>query len=75
MLGCSTQVFGLTSLRTCILSTDDDSVPATVHQLVSTFSSDPSLNAFAQLCCDLSWDSRQVVAFQLNHFYTIIYEV
>ncbi|KAL1825219.1 hypothetical protein ACET3Z_011997 [Daucus carota] len=58
------KVFGLTSLRTCILSTDDDSVPATVHQLVSTFSSDPSLNAFAQLCCDLSWDSRSEADFQ-----------
>ncbi|OVA02727.1 Anaphase-promoting complex subunit 1 [Macleaya cordata] len=35
-----------------------------VDQLVSTFSSDPSLIAFAQLCCDPSWNSRSDVDFQ-----------
>ncbi|KAF5179421.1 Anaphase-promoting complex subunit, partial [Thalictrum thalictroides] len=30
-----------------------------VDQLVATFLSDPSLIAFAQLCCDPSWDSRK----------------
>nr|VDC78379.1 unnamed protein product [Brassica rapa] len=33
---------------------DSDSV----DHLVSTFSSDPSLIAFAQLCCDKSWNDR-----------------
>ncbi|KAI8540111.1 hypothetical protein RHMOL_Rhmol09G0236700 [Rhododendron molle] len=56
------KVFGLTSLRSCTPSTND-SVGAgavTIDQLVSTFSSDPSLIAFAQLCCDPSWNSRRV---------------
>lgn len=35
-----------------------------VDQLVSTFSSDPSLIAFAQLCCDASWNSRSDGDFQ-----------
>ncbi|XP_074308133.1 anaphase-promoting complex subunit 1 isoform X2 [Silene latifolia] len=35
-----------------------------VAQLVSTFSSDPSLIAFAQLCCDSSWNNRSDVDFQ-----------
>ncbi|KAK4776978.1 hypothetical protein SAY86_005666 [Trapa natans] len=35
-----------------------------IDQLVSTFSSDPSLIAFAQLCCDPSWNSRSDIDFQ-----------
>lgn len=52
------QVFSLTSDP----STNDKSGlgSVAVDQLVSTFSSDPSLIAFAQLCCDPSWNSRQV---------------
>ncbi|KAL0382140.1 UNVERIFIED_CONTAM: Anaphase-promoting complex subunit [Sesamum calycinum] len=37
----------------------------TVEQLVSTFSSDPSLIAFAQLFCDSSWSSRQEFCLQV----------
>ncbi|KAL2248926.1 UNVERIFIED_CONTAM: Anaphase-promoting complex subunit 1 [Sesamum indicum] len=37
----------------------------TVDQLVSTFSSDPSLIAFAQLFCDSSWSSRQEFCLQV----------
>ncbi|KAJ0233773.1 Anaphase-promoting complex subunit 1 [Hirschfeldia incana] len=54
------KVFGLRSL--------DESNPLannhreldsdSVDHLVSTFSSDPSLIAFAQLCCDKSWNDR-----------------
>ncbi|CAK9173534.1 unnamed protein product [Ilex paraguariensis] len=51
------KVFSLKSFRAC---SPNDCIGATVEQLVSTFSSDPSLNAFAQLCCDPSWNSRQV---------------
>ncbi|KAL0341266.1 UNVERIFIED_CONTAM: Anaphase-promoting complex subunit [Sesamum radiatum] len=40
----------------------------TVEQLVSTFSSDPSLIAFAQLFCDSSWSSRQVLLLLLCLF-------
>ncbi|KAG5528374.1 hypothetical protein RHGRI_029146 [Rhododendron griersonianum] len=56
------KVFGLTSLRACTPSTNDcvGAGAVTIDQLVSTFSSDPSLIAFAQLCCDPSWNSRQV---------------
>ncbi|KAH9702573.1 Anaphase-promoting complex subunit 1 [Citrus sinensis] len=52
------KVFSLTSDP----STNDKSGlgSVAVDQLVSTFSSDPSLIAFAQLCCDPSWNSRQV---------------
>ncbi|KAJ9683860.1 hypothetical protein PVL29_016384 [Vitis rotundifolia] len=60
------KVFGLTSLRTSGSSTSDHSGPGsvTVDQLVSTFSSDPSLIAFAQLCCDPSWNGRSDADFQ-----------
>ncbi|RVW42311.1 Anaphase-promoting complex subunit 1 [Vitis vinifera] len=60
------KVFGLTSLRTSGSSTSDQSGPGsvTVDQLVSTFSSDPSLIAFAQLCCDPSWNGRSDADFQ-----------
>ncbi|ESQ40468.1 hypothetical protein EUTSA_v10012420mg [Eutrema salsugineum] len=53
-------VFGLRTL-------DEDNMLANSHReldsdsvdhLVSTFSSDPSLIAFAQLCCDKSWNDR-----------------
>ncbi|KAF3433403.1 hypothetical protein FNV43_RR24505 [Rhamnella rubrinervis] len=56
------KVFGLTSLRAYDRCTHDGSGPGsiTVDQLVGTFSSDPSLIAFAQFCCDPSWKSRQV---------------
>ncbi|EOA21984.1 hypothetical protein CARUB_v10002491mg [Capsella rubella] len=37
-----------------------------VDHLVSTFSSDPSLIAFAQLCCDKSWDNKYQVALAYN---------
>lgn len=58
--------FGLTSLRDCTKSNDDQNGPSsvTVDQLVSTFSSDPSLIAFAQLCCDPSWNMRSDADFQ-----------
>ncbi|XP_057979662.1 anaphase-promoting complex subunit 1 isoform X2 [Malania oleifera] len=60
------KVFGLTSLKACTRSTNGHSGlgSGTVDQLVSTFSSDPSLIAFAQLCCDHSWDSRSDIDFQ-----------
>ncbi|XP_077233026.1 E3 ubiquitin ligase isoform X2 [Tasmannia lanceolata] len=35
-----------------------------VDQLISTFSADPSLIAFAQLCCDSSWCNRSDVDFK-----------
>ncbi|KAG8390120.1 hypothetical protein BUALT_Bualt01G0050500 [Buddleja alternifolia] len=44
-------------------STDECSGAVTVDQLVSTFSSDPSLIAFARLFCDSSWSNRQVLLF------------
>ncbi|XP_052185110.1 anaphase-promoting complex subunit 1 [Diospyros lotus] len=60
------KVFGLRSMRACIPSTDNclRAGSVTVDQLVSTFSSDPSLIAFAQLCCDPSWNSRSDADFQ-----------
>ncbi|XP_059457851.1 anaphase-promoting complex subunit 1 [Corylus avellana] len=60
------KVFGLTSSTACDPSTVHCNGPSsvTVDQLVSTFSSDPSLIAFAQLCCDPSWNSRTDVDFQ-----------
>lgn len=60
------KVFGLTSLRACTPSTNDcvGAGAVTIDQLVSTFSSDPSLIAFAQLCCDPSWNSRSDSDFQ-----------
>ncbi|KAM7271463.1 hypothetical protein ACFE04_030677 [Oxalis oulophora] len=60
------KVFGLKSLRASDSNSDGQSGPGsvTVDQLVSTFSSDPSLIAFAQLCCNPSWNSRSDVDFQ-----------
>nr|POE46089.1 anaphase-promoting complex subunit 1 [Quercus suber] len=60
------KVFGLTSSTAFDPSISSGSGPGsiTVDQLVSTFSSDPSLIAFAQLCCDPSWNSRSDVDFQ-----------
>lgn len=56
------QVFGSTNLCAYDASTYNSKGPssATVDQLVGTFSSDPSLIAFAQLCCDPSWNNGQV---------------
>ncbi|PON86586.1 Anaphase-promoting complex subunit [Trema orientale] len=60
------KVFGLTSLKARDPCSDGCSGPGsvTVDQVVSTFSSDPSLIAFAQLCRDPSWNSRTDVEFQ-----------
>ncbi|KAL0003395.1 hypothetical protein SO802_017176 [Lithocarpus litseifolius] len=60
------KVFGMTSSTAFDPSISSGSGPGsiTVDQLVSTFSSDPSLIAFAQLCCDPSWNSRSDVDFQ-----------
>ncbi|KAL5540564.1 hypothetical protein UlMin_045257, partial [Ulmus minor] len=59
------QVLGLTNLKACNPCTDGDSGPGsvTIDQLVGTFSSDPSLIAFAQLCSDPTWNSRSDVDF------------
>lgn len=56
------KVFGLTKHRCGDTSNGPGS--ATVDQLVSTFSSDPSLIAFAQLFCDPSWNSKSDLVFQ-----------
>ncbi|KAF8397264.1 hypothetical protein HHK36_016174 [Tetracentron sinense] len=55
------KVCDLTSLRSCTASICGNNEPGSfkVDQLVSTFSCDPSLIAFAQLCCDPSWNCRQ----------------
>ncbi|KAG6765462.1 hypothetical protein POTOM_029505 [Populus tomentosa] len=60
------KVFGLTNIKVGDPSTSDHSGPGsvTVDQLVSAFSSDPSLIAFAQLCCDPSWNCKSDVEFQ-----------
>ncbi|TKY56880.1 Anaphase-promoting complex subunit 1 [Spatholobus suberectus] len=60
------KVFGLTSLKASDTVTDirSGSGSITVDQLVGTFSSDPSLIAFAQLCCDPSWYNRSDVDFK-----------
>ncbi|KAE8663967.1 Anaphase-promoting complex subunit 1 [Hibiscus syriacus] len=65
-LGCQSllsramhKVFDSTSLR----AGNDGPTAVTVDQLVSTFSSDPSLIVFAQLFCDLSWNSKSDVDF------------
>ncbi|XP_038722804.1 anaphase-promoting complex subunit 1 [Tripterygium wilfordii] len=60
------KVSGLTSLKACDTSINCPCGPGsvTVDQLVSTFSSDPSLIAFAQLCCNPSWSNRSDVDFQ-----------
>ncbi|KAK7300514.1 hypothetical protein RJT34_11360 [Clitoria ternatea] len=54
--GRNLKVFGLTILKASNTITDirSGSGSVTVDQLVSTFSSDPSLIAFARLCCDPS---------------------
>ncbi|GAA0138654.1 hypothetical protein LIER_00357 [Lithospermum erythrorhizon] len=53
------KVFGLTQSKATNPGIKSISA-VTLDQLVSTFSSDPSLIAFAQLCCDPSWCGRQV---------------
>eukprot|EP00257_Ricinus_communis_P020956 XP_015580327.1 anaphase-promoting complex subunit 1 [Ricinus communis] len=60
------KVFGLTSTKASypVASGYSGLGAVTVDQLVSTFSSDPSLIAFAQLCCDPSWNSRSDIDFQ-----------
>nr|KYP73070.1 Anaphase-promoting complex subunit 1 [Cajanus cajan] len=60
------KVFGLTSLKASdtIMDIRSGSGSITVDQLVGTFSSDPSLIAFAQLCCDPSWYNRSDVDFK-----------
>ncbi|KAJ9539792.1 hypothetical protein OSB04_026298 [Centaurea solstitialis] len=58
------KVFGLASLRTCTPSNNDGDAAVTVNQLVSTFSSDPSLIAFGALCCDQSWNIKSDTDFQ-----------
>ncbi|KAL5734362.1 hypothetical protein ACOSP7_032223 [Xanthoceras sorbifolium] len=60
------KVVGLTSLGAYERNTNNNNGlgSVTVDQLVSAFSSDPSLIAFAQLCCDPSWSSRSDANFQ-----------
>ncbi|GJR84537.1 anaphase-promoting complex subunit 1 isoform X1 [Tanacetum coccineum] len=59
------KVFGLASLRACTPSNNNDGDAAvSVNQLVSTFSSDPSLIAFGDLCCDHSWNIKSDTDFQ-----------
>ncbi|XP_023752890.1 anaphase-promoting complex subunit 1 [Lactuca sativa] len=59
------KVFGLGSLRGCSSSNnDDDEAAVSVNQLVSTFSSDPSLIAFGALCSDHSWNIKLDTDFQ-----------
>ncbi|KAL8144559.1 hypothetical protein V2J09_017591 [Rumex salicifolius] len=60
------KAFSLTSTRTSDFSpnTQGDLGSVKVDQLVRTFSSDPSLIAFAQLCCDPSWNCNSDVNFQ-----------
>lgn len=60
------KVFGSRGLSSRNLCNNGPSRPsyASVDQLIGTFSSDPSLIAFAQLCCDPSWDGRLDVDFQ-----------
>ncbi|KAL1559265.1 anaphase-promoting complex subunit 1-like [Salvia divinorum] len=50
----------LSQPKSCLPTTD--AIP--VDQLVSTFSSDPSLIAFAHLFCDSSWSNRFELDFQ-----------
>ncbi|MCD7447535.1 Anaphase-promoting complex subunit 1 [Datura stramonium] len=58
------KVFGLTRLRASAASRDCQDSDM-VDQLISTFSSNPSLISFAQLCCDPNWNSRQVPLYSL----------
>ncbi|KAE8656310.1 Anaphase-promoting complex subunit 1 [Hibiscus syriacus] len=67
-LGCQSllsrvmhKVFNSTSLR----AVNDGPTAVTVDQLVIHFSSDPSLIVFVQLFCDLSWNSKSDVDFQV----------
>ncbi|XP_068662507.1 anaphase-promoting complex subunit 1 isoform X2 [Aristolochia californica] len=54
------KVSDTTSHANLVASNISKSLPGSVKvdQLISTFSSDPSLIAFAQLCCDSSWNNR-----------------
>ncbi|KAJ4908777.1 Anaphase-promoting complex subunit 1 [Raphanus sativus] len=54
------KVFGLRTLdeSNTLASSHKELDSDSVDHLVSTFSSDPSLIAFAQLCCDKSWNDR-----------------
>ncbi|CAL9156743.1 unnamed protein product [Musa hybrid cultivar] len=54
-----------TSDMNCSNTRNNNSAPGSykIDQLVSTFSADPSLIGFAQLCCD-SWNSRADANFQ-----------
>lgn len=56
------KVFGLTFSSANIQAESMGAV--NVDQLVSTFSADPSLIAFAQLCCGAFWNSRADIDFQ-----------
>ncbi|XP_071734398.1 anaphase-promoting complex subunit 1 [Rutidosis leptorrhynchoides] len=58
------KVFGVASLSACTPSNNGDNAAVTVNQLVSTFSSDPSLIAFGALCCDHSWNIKSDTDFQ-----------
>lgn len=60
------KAFSLTSMKSCPPRNNRQPEPSSsnVDHLVSTFSSDPSLIAFAQLCCDSSSNSRSDVSFQ-----------
>ncbi|EFH47427.1 hypothetical protein ARALYDRAFT_487351 [Arabidopsis lyrata subsp. lyrata] len=55
-------VFGLRTLgeSNMIANSHRELDSESVDHLVSTFSSDPSLIAFAQLCCDKSWNNRSL---------------
>ncbi|XP_015079876.1 anaphase-promoting complex subunit 1 isoform X2 [Solanum pennellii] len=57
------KVFGLTRLRASAASKDCQDGDM-VDQLIGTFSSNPSLISFAQLCCDPNWNSRSDIDFQ-----------
>eukprot|EP00268_Persea_americana_P044215 TRINITY_DN4466_c0_g1_i1.p1 TRINITY_DN4466_c0_g1~~TRINITY_DN4466_c0_g1_i1.p1 ORF type:complete len:1760 (-),score=299.95 TRINITY_DN4466_c0_g1_i1:451-5376(-) len=59
------KVCDTTSLITAS-SSSSNSLPDSfkADQLISTFSADPSLIAFAQLCCDPSWHSRSDADFK-----------
>ncbi|CAM8913570.1 unnamed protein product [Rhodiola kirilowii] len=60
------KVFGLTSIKdSCTIDNEQNGLSSTtIDQLISSFSSDPSLIAFAQLCCNSSWNIRSDVYFQ-----------
>ncbi|KAK1284173.1 Anaphase-promoting complex subunit 1 [Acorus calamus] len=52
------------SSSACSYSSKENHGSFKVDQLVNTFSADPSLIAFAQLCSDYSWNSRCDLDFQ-----------